>query len=300
MRVLRRLLGEPLVHFVVVGAIVYGAYAYFVDDGVSSESVSSIVVDRRSLLSFLQYRANAFDPDTFSELLDTMPESELQELINAYVNEEVLYREAQSLSLESNDYIIRQRMVQKMSFLMSDIADRGTAGSDAELAAWFDANIEAYAIQPWATFTHVFFDAQRRGDEGAKLAVEEALATLNESGTEFNDSPGHGDRFPFLRNYVERTYEYVASHFGYEFAATLAELDASLNEWQGPIQSALGYHVVLVTRQAQRAYPELEEVRSDVERDFSAERTRSALAEMTQSVRNRYRIEIRELRPVTQ
>ena len=254
-------------------------------------------MDRRALLSFLQYRANAFDADTFSELLDAMPDSELQELIDSYIDEEVLYREAESLGLEANDYIIRQRMIQKMSFLLSDIAERGVAVSDEELATWFEANIEAYAIQPWTTFTHVFFDAERRGEAGARQAAEETLALLNESGAGFNDSYAHGDRFPFLRNYVERTYEHVASHFGYDFAAQLAGLAANDSNWQGPIGSALGQHVVLVARQAERAYPPLEDVRAEVERDYATERSRAALAEMTEALRARYDIELRELRP---
>ena len=296
MGLISRLLHEPLIHFVVAGAILYGAYATVVEDAGTPESEATIIVDRRALLTFLQYRANAFEPDTFGAVLDTMSDEELQELIDAYIDEEVLFREAQSLGLNSNDYIIRQRMVQKMSFLMSDIADRGAVGSDDELAAWFASNIEAYAIQPWTTFTHVFFDADRRGAAGAIEAAQAALTELNESETGFNDAPGYGDRFPFLRNYVERTYEYVASHFGYDFAEQLSALDESSAEWQGPLESSLGQHVVLITTQTPRAYPDLEAVRADVERDFNAERTRSALGEMTQAVRDRYQIEIRDVR----
>jgi hypothetical protein len=297
---LSRLLREPLVHFIVAGAVLYGTYAALAGSDETTDSGETIIVDRRALLTFMQYRANAFEPETFSAVLDTMSDADLQELIDAYINEEVLYREAESIGLDSNDYIIRQRLVQKMSFLMSDIADRGATASDDELTDWFEANIEAYAIQPWTTFTHVFFDVERRGAAQAAVDAQAALAALNESGLGFNDAPGHGDRFPFLRNYVERTYEYVASHFGYDFAEQLASLDASSAQWQGPLQSSLGAHVVLITTQAPRAYPDLEAVRADVERDFNAERTRMALGEMTESVRDQYRIEIREVRADSQ
>lgn len=293
----RRIFREPLVHFLLAGVVLYGAYALVADTD-AVQDASRIVVDRRALLSFMQFRANAFDPDSFGAALDSMTQDELQQLIDAYVDEEVLFREAESLGLDANDYIIRQRMVQKISFLLGDVADRSAAGDEDELRAWFERNADAYAIQPWTTFTHVFFDADRRGVEGARQAAEAARVELMSSGAQFSDAAGYGDRFPFLRNYVERTHEYVASHFGDGFAAELAGLQADAGLWQGPIGSALGQHVVLVTRQVERAYPRFDEVRETVERDFAAEHARSALADVTRAVRDRYEIEILDLRSV--
>ena len=89
-----RWLREPLVHFVAAGAILFGALALFRDDAQSIEDGRTIVVDRRSLLSFLQYRANAFEAGTFGAALDAMTDAEIQEVIDAYIDEEILYREA--------------------------------------------------------------------------------------------------------------------------------------------------------------------------------------------------------------
>jgi len=244
----------------------------------------------------MQYRANAFETETFNAVLDSMTDAELDEIIAAYVNEEILYREAESLNLESSDYIIRQRMVQKMGFLISDLADSSAASDDAAVRRYFEAHREAYAIAPWTTFTHVFFDAERRGEHAAAEAARKLRDELNASGAAFNDASAYGDHFPFLRNYVERTYEYVASHFGYEFAEALAALPASENLWQGPLSSALGQHLVLVTRQTPRTLPALEDVRADVERDFAEESSKKAIAQMTESMRERYRIEIQPIR----
>jgi hypothetical protein len=291
----RRILGDPIVHFALAGAVLYGAYVSVSDRG-PERGEETIVVDRRALLTFMQYRANAFEPDTFNAVLDSMTAAEIDATVDEYVNEEILYREAQSLGLDASDYIIRQRMVQKMSFLIADLADRGPDGSDAELQAYFDEHRDAYATQPWTTFTHVFFDAERRNDGGALEAANDLLAKLNSSAAGFNDASAFGDRFPFLRNYVERTYEYVASHFGSEFAEKLSRLPASDSRWQGPIGSVLGQHIVLITKQAPRALPSLEEVRGEVERDFHEELSRKAVAEMTRAMRERYRIEIRDVR----
>jgi hypothetical protein len=185
-----------------------------------------------------------------------------------------------------------------MSFVLTDVAAAG-AGQTADraaLEAYFRANIDAYAVAPWVTFTHVFFDADSRGAEGARSAAAAAGIALNGQGVQFNDGPASGDRFPLQRNYVERTLEYVASNFGYEFADTLEALAPSATAWQGPIRSAYGEHLVMLTANVGRAYPELDEVLSDVERDFQNEQTSATTAAMTRAIRDRYRIDVREIR----
>jgi hypothetical protein len=296
MSALQRWLREPLVHFIAAGAILFTAFGLFRQDPFSFDESTTIVVDRRNLLTFLQYRANAFEPEIFGAALDAMTAEELQEVIDAYVNEEVLYREAKALGLEESDNIIRQRMVQKINFLLADVAATGESLEETELEAYFAANIEAYAIQPWATFTHIFFDAEQRGAAGARVAAEEAMRALNDTHALFNDTSGYGDRFPYFRNYVERTFEYIASQFGNEFAAEISQLEPSESEWRGPFRSAYGEHVVLLTRRAAQTYPELDEVRGDVERDYLKEQANEALAEMAQSIRERYRVIISDLR----
>ena len=294
---MKRWLREPLVHFIVAGAVLFGAFAAFRGDVDPAADEMTIVVDRRSLLTFLQYRANAFEGDVFGAALDEMTDAEIQEVIDAYVGEEILYREAKQYGFESSDNIIRQRMVQKISFLLTDVAAAGQTVDRAALEEYFRANIEAYAVAPWVTFAHVFFDAGRRGGtEGALRAAGEAQLALNRDAVQFNDGPAFGDRFPLDRNYVERTLEFVASNFGDEFAASLEALEPSDTLWQGPIGSAYGAHLVMLTRSVDRAYPALDEVLSDVERDYRNERTSETMAGMTRAIRDRYRIEIGEIR----
>ena len=289
------LLRDPLLHFVVAGTILFAAFAAFRGDE-PTDLTETIVVDRRALLTFLQYRANAFDPEIFGAALNDITDGELQEVIDAYVDEEILYREAQQLGLEASDNIIRQRMVQKMNFLMTDIAAADLSTDSGALEAYFVENLEAYAVQPWATFTHIFFDTEKHGAEGAHAAAEDAKHELNAARVQFNDAPGLGDNFPFLRNYVERTFEYVAGQFGYEFVAAIEAIGTSENEWQGPFQSVYGQHIVLMIDKAERAYPDLDDVRSTVERDLANELSNEALDQMTREIRERYDIQIGEIR----
>jgi hypothetical protein len=291
-----RWLREPLVHFFTAGALVFGAFALVRDDPARAGDNATILVDRRQLLTFLQYRANAFEEETFGTALDAMSDAEIAAVIDAYVSEEILYREAKEYGFDSSDNIIRQRMVQKMSFLLTDVAAAAQTVERDALEDYFRANIEAYAIAPWVTFTHVFFDADRRGAEGARRAALEVQDELNARGVEFNDGPAMGDRFPLDRNYVERTLDFVAGHFGQEFAAELEQLEPSAGTWQGPIRSAYGEHLVLLTRSVDRSFPELDQVLEDVERDYLNEQTSAAMAGITRAIRDRYRIEIGEIR----
>ncbi len=292
-----RLVREPLVHFVVAGALLFAAFTAFRGgEDAGGGTGTTITVDRRDLLTFLQYRANAFEAETFGAALDAMTDAELEELVDAYVREEVLYREARALGLEESDNIIRQRMVQKMSFLLADVAASGEAPDPEALASYFEANIDAYAIEPWATFTHVFFDSAERGADGARRAAGIARDELNAAGAGFNDAAGIGDRFPYHRNYVERTIEYIASHFGAGFAANLESLEPSAGEWRGPLRSAYGEHIVLLTRRVERSDPTLEAVRAEVERDYAQQEADAALAGMTGALRDRYEVEVGQLR----
>jgi parvulin-like peptidyl-prolyl isomerase len=68
-------------------------------------------------------------------------------------------------------------------------------------------------------------------------------------------------------NYVERTEDFVGSHFGRQMAKALFELGTDDAAWQGPLESAYGYHVVMLGKRTEGRYPELEEIRESVRDD---------------------------------
>ena len=183
-----------------------------------------------------------------------------------------------------------------MSFLLNDLAGAEIQPSDEDLQAYLDESREAFVVKPSATFTHVFFDASVRGEADARAAAEAAMAGLNAEGVGFNGVGAAGDRFPFLRNYVERTLEFMQGHFGPVFVQQLAALEPSETRWQGPVQSAYGFHVVMLTQLRQARYPRLDEIRSEVELEYISEQSRAALAEMIGTVREQYEVEVDELR----
>lgn len=288
----RSALRDPLTHFLGAGVGLFLLFYAVGPDGALDADSNVIVVDREALLTFMQYRSRAFDRSAFETRLDEMPPRDLDLLIDDYVREEALYREALALGLDTDDYIIRRRLVQKIEFISRGFAEASVNLDGAQLETFFEENKDDYAVAATVTFTHVFFDAEKRGAEGAFAAAALKVAELNTAVVPFADAPKHGDRFLYHLNYVERTSDYVASHFGPAMAAKLFELPAETGVWRGPFLSPYGVHLVMVTRREAGRLPELQEVRGRVEEDarqmLARERTDAAAA----SIVGRYDVRV--------
>lgn len=292
MRMLRAIWREPLVHFLVAGALIYLLYG-IAGSAVGTDAGHRIVVDRATLLQYLQYQAKAFEPESFAASFDAMGAEERQRLIDSYVREEVLYREAVALGLSEGDYVMRRRLVQKMEYLLEQ--DPAARPTDAELQQYLDAHLELYRVVPSWTFTHVYVDPANHSGDGGKAEAVQLLATLNRTHAGFNDAPRHTERFPFLQNYVERTGEYIASHFGVDFARDLMGLQVADDRWQGPLRSELGWHLVLLTGHQQGRVPAVQEIRAQLEDDMRRERSAALQEEAVRSLIAGYKVDVEAL-----
>jgi hypothetical protein len=295
MQNLKRILHEPLVHFLVAGVILFVIFGQTHRGQTETASDKTITVDKQGLLNFLQYRSKAFETEYFTQELDAMSTEERQDLVDQYVQEEMLYREAKALGLEQGDYVIRQRMVQKMRYLIDDLTETGNAPDDAVLNAYLQKHKDIYTQEPSVTFTHVFVDSTQHSDPEARGIAEHLKADLNARGAAFNDAPQFGDRFPYFQNYVERTVDYVQSQFGAEFMAELAKLTPSDKKWVGPIRSMHGYHVVMLTSRTKARLPQLKEIRDQVAEDWERDRTEFARSKGLNKLASEYKIERKDL-----
>jgi parvulin-like peptidyl-prolyl isomerase len=290
---MKRLLKEPLVHFLAAGLGLFVVFG-LVNRTEPDMDPNVVVVDRDALLTFVQYRIKAFNPTLAEKKLSALSDEELQLLIDDYVREEVLYREAMLLGLDEDDYVIRRRLVQKLEFITEGFAEASAKVDDAALRRYFDANKADYYVEPYVTFTHVFFETEDRPREQARALAEAKLVELNRDGVVFSDAPKHGDRFLYHVNYVERTADYVASHFGPDMTAALFELEPNDLLWRGPFDSAYGVHLVMLTSNEPGREPELAElegrVREDARRAAIQEETEAAIREIvaTYDVRLEY------------
>ena len=175
---LLKFLKDPLAHFLALGLGLFLLYAAVNPDGYRADDPKRIVVDRDGLLTFVQYRTKTFQPKLASARLDAMSGEKLKRLIDDYVREEALHREAKALGLGQNDYIIKRRMIQKIDFITQGFADAVIKVSEDELKAWYEANKERYREPAFITFTHVFFNAESRTPAEAKALAEAKLPKL--------------------------------------------------------------------------------------------------------------------------
>lgn len=254
---LRAVAGEPLVHFLLLGGFLFILFAIFAPADTASRT---IVVDRPALLEYLQYRAKRFDSEGAARMLDNMSEAQRDELVADYVDQEVLYRQAVRYGLDQDDDVIKQRMVQKSRFIVE--AGGREEPEEAELRAYYREHIGDFSEPRRLTFTHVFFDAEQHG-EGAQALARDAVSRLNARNVGFSDVHQIGDRFPYLVNYVERPLDYVAQHFGENFATEAVETGPA-DKWVGPWRSQHGWHAVMVTENIEPSAIPFEEVRSNV------------------------------------
>jgi hypothetical protein len=266
---MRGLLREPLVHFLLGGAAIFLLHGWMADPGAGPQDRILVSEDRVSMLVRSFERTWMRAP--------TGPE--LQGLIDDYVTEEVLYREALALGLDRDDLVVRRRMRQKMEFLNEGLTESDPTEED--LHAFLAAHPERSRIPSRVSFTQVFLNPAADDARAADL-----LALLRAG----EDPSSVGDATLLPQGLSGATPSQVAGTFGTAFAEALAE--ASPGTWSGPIASSFGRHLVRVDAYEPGRLPRLEEVRDAVEREWAGERRREARERFTDELRQRYDVEV--------
>ena len=288
MKPIRSILRDPLIHFLLAGVVIYAAYAVWSEgQDPRSQDERTIVADRETLIEYMQYRSSAFEPESFAAQYDALPPPQRDALADAYIREEAMVREARALGLDTSDYVIRQRLMQKVLFLMDGAGSAQAEPSEVELAGWYATRKVDYARAPELTFTHVFVDDEKQRPGGGEAEAMRLLEKLNADGAQFNDAPAYGDRFAFLQNYVGREPDFIANQFGNGFAEQIGLLQPS-TRWQGPFRSDYGWHLVLLTRREEGGVPELDEVRDQVLADYRSERMGAERAQSLDELLGQY------------
>jgi len=285
---LKILAREPLFHFLLIGSLLYISLEVWVPN-TNNKTSQIITLEPKALVQFLQFQNKSFNAQTAQKKYAVLSAEEKRQLIDDYIREEVMFREAISLGLEEDDQIIRRRLIQKIEFINLGFQSELEAISEVELSTYFNQHLTQYIIDASVTFTHVFFDQSLHKDKTFELA-NKTLATLNKTAVPFSKAARYGQRFFFHRNYVDRTPAFIGSHFGDEFSKQIFTLTPG-PVWHGPIESAYGYHLVLLTKNEASRTPVLQEVASEVLGDLQrirlSEMKQRALAKMI----NEYTIE---------
>ncbi len=257
---MRTLLKEPLVHFLALGAILFGIGALRGD--VAGPSADRIAITPGAIERLIEgFRLTWQRPPT---------EDEFRGLMEDYLKEEVLYREALEMGLDRNDQIIRRRMRQKLEFLTADLVE-SFEPTEEELQAHLDGDVDRYRQEAMLSFVQVYIGER----DGAESDRERALSILADLRTNPDVDPQQlSDPFMYPAAHTGMRERELLSVFGDEFTAQVVELP--VGEWSGPLTSAFGLHVVRLDMLDLGRPSDLQEVRDAVYRDLVRERTREA------------------------
>ncbi len=281
------MLKDPLTHFLAVGVLVF-VFASIANPPEPPDDV--IVVDRASILEFVQYRSKAFEPNAAAALFDAMDESEREKIIDDFIREEALHREAEALGLGTNDYVIRQRMVQKVEFLAEAAVDN-TPASEDELRRFYEQNRDSFFVPATATFTHVFLSADGRSAAELEDAATRMREQLRDASAGFNDAVRYGERFLFHTNYVDRNASYVENQMGGAIAAAVFDDATPLDIWTGPYYSDYGAHIVFITRRTPDETPPFDDIADRVDAAFMRERRQADIDRALKAIVDGYEID---------
>jgi peptidyl-prolyl cis-trans isomerase C len=274
-----RLLREPLCHFLLAGTLLLGVTTLFerlanADRNASRIQVSAPEIQRLREVWIRQWGRT---PDS----------RQMQNLIDDYVREEVMYREALASGLDKDDTIVRRRMVEKMEFLSQEVAS--AEPSEKALGEYFEGNREKFRIPAEVAFSHIYFSTSKRGP-AAEGDASRALVRLTSPRIPVAQFSGMGDPFMLQNEYPLQTQQQVKELFGDEFAGKVFQLEPGA--WTGPLRSGYGFHLVRILQKLPSRVPELAAVRGQVLTDFKNHRLQTASEAFYSQLRRRYQVEV--------
>lgn len=303
---------RPIVHFLALGAVLF---ALTRTSGSAGDAGSSLVI--------------ALTADRIAEIRaelasgsGALDDEDLRVLIDAAIDEEILYREAVARGLDANDAVVERRLVQSMRFVAEDDSageavllrralaaglfegdavirrrlvqkmkfalerEAGTEPpSERQLREYFDAHVAELSAPPRVRMTQLFFSGLQ--------ALEKAAAELEElrrAGVKPEQSGGRGESFIAGAVLPEHSEHGLAKLFGPELARRSMTLP--VNQWSGPVRSAYGAHIIWIHERTAPVNPRFETVRGLVRERIEAEQSARAVGDGLKRLRSRYIVRV--------
>lgn len=249
-----------------------GLLIFFLDIGFNSDQNSKdIYISDQELTSLLSaWKSQVGRPPSDEEIVN---------IINNFVQEEILYREALLLGLDQEDRIIKRRLAQKITFLKQETIPNEP--SQENLKQFFEQNKNNYFVPTTYSFSQHYFSKETDAQERANKAFQD----FQMDGTELT-----GDPFFLGKNFYQNSGDEIKRNFGELFLLLIQELP--VNEWSGPHESAFGEHIVFLKDVSAGFLPPLEKVISRVQQDYLTQAQDEAVAKYIDEIRSEYSVVI--------
>ncbi|MEM9656892.1 MAG: peptidylprolyl isomerase [Planctomycetota bacterium] len=274
-----RLLREPLLHFLLLGAALFALYGFLNRGERAAADDRQIVVSEGKIKQLAALFTRTWQRPPTSE--------ELAGLVNDYIREEAAYREGTALGLDRNDTIVRRRIRQKLDFVADDLATQ-LQPSDEDLEKYLKDHQDKFRVAARLSFRQVFFDPERHGEDLAET-INDVVVRLQEDRS-VNGS-AQGDRTLLEFGYADVSQREIANLFGEQFAAAVVPLEPGA--WQGPIASSYGQHVVIVDALTPGELPALENIRDVVRREWEHARRQELTDKYYEGLLDKYDVVVK-------
>ena len=276
---MKKIFREPLVVFLLLGGAMFALFQQVSNDALPDNV--EIVVTKGHVQALLV---------GFEKVWQRSPSAkELDGLIQNYIREEVLYREALAMGLDRDDGIVRRRLRQKMEFISEDLANLD-APEEQELHAYLAAHQEDYRQPTRFSFRQIYFNTSKHG-QAAQADAMTLVATLQAQDA---DVATLGDPLMVKQQFNSETEREIERALGSQFLQSLRKTPTG--SWQGPITSGFGLHLVRIDERIDGEISKLNDVRELVIRDWASVKRKQTNEAFYETLRKRYKVTVENLK----
>ena len=269
-----RIFREPLIHFLLIGALLFIFFEMFGGAGEESGNAITITVGEQKMVQ-----------ENFARTWQRPPtQEELDGLIEDKVRDEIAYFEAVAMGLDKEDPYIRRRLRMKLELLVEDLA-ASAPPSEEELLDYLERNREKFREESQTAFSHVYLKADRQAGLSEDVAALLSQLKTAEKGELLEN---YGDAIMLPRVYPLTPASVIDRQLGQGFSEAVNQMEPGI--WLGPVKSSYGYHLVRLEAMVPGYDPPLSEIRDEVERELLADRRQEMLEKAYERLREKYTV----------
>ena len=273
---MKKIFTTPLVQFLFFGALIFLGY-FLLNPTQNAED--TIVIDDNQfnrIISIFQKQWNR-----------NPTEKELNDLLQARINEEILYREALKMGLDKNDEIVKRRLSQKFEFLTTDMTNLHEPSKD-DIQKFYNENKEKYQVDPTFSYAQIFIDIDKRKDVMNYARTVKKSVKGKEITPELLEE--YSDQFPIVLYIENVSKSEIINRMGDDFYDKIKSLE--IDKWSDPIQSSFGLHLVYPTDIIKVAEPDLNTIYNVLKRDYLYDYQANINKKLLNEYKNNYTVKV--------
>lgn len=189
------------------------------------------------------------------------------------------------LGVHETDEVVRRRLIQRMEMLGKGSAE--AEPTEQELREIYEDTMSRWMVPARLAVSHIFFSVDTQAD--VRQRAGELLMQLHADGHDATAATEYGDPFLHGNNLPLQDSQSLAFFFGEAFVDELMQIREQ-GQWQGPVDSAYGTHLVYVREVQEERQKSFDEVRDHLQRLWQESREQQQLQTFIASLRQRYEV----------